>query len=56
MLIAMFIIGVLWVILGFMVSAHGAVNRLVLKAFPFISGMFVAVYAASQLGWVTVGV
>lgn len=56
MLITMFIIGILWVILGFMVSAYGAVNKLVLKAFPFVSGVFVAVYAAAQLGWVTVGV
>lgn len=56
MLIAMFIIGILWVTLSFIVTAHGLHNKLMFKAFPFFSGVFVAVYAAAQLGWVTVGV
>lgn len=57
MLIAMFIVGVLWVTFGLVITAKGGLlAQLMFKAFPFLSGVFVAVYAAGQLGWVTVGV
>lgn len=56
MLISMFIIGLLWVTFGLVVNASSGLASLVFKAFPFFSGVFVALYAASQLGWVSVGV
>ena len=57
MLIAMFIIGLLWVTFSLVISvSRGLANKLLFKAFPFFSGGFVAFYAAAQLGWVTVGV
>lgn len=57
MLIAMFIVGVLWVTFGLVVTAKGGLfAQLMFKAFPFLSGLFVAFYAMGQLGWVTVGV
>ena len=57
MLIAMFIIGLLWVTFSLVVNATGGLTaKLMFKAFPFFSGVFVAIYAAAQLGWVSVGV
>jgi hypothetical protein len=56
MLMAMFIVGVLWVIVAFTVDTNGLIDKLMLKAFPFFSGCFVAIYAAAQLGWISLGV
>ena len=57
MLIAMFIIGVLWVTFGLVVNATGGfIPKLLFKVFPFFSGLFIATYAAKALGWLSVGV
>lgn len=57
MLIAMFIVGILWVTFAFTASTTDDLpTKLAFKVFPFLSGCFVAVYAAGQLGWVSLGV
>lgn len=57
MLTGMFIVGILWVILGLTCNTNGDLaSKLGLNVFPFLSGVFVAIYAAGQLGWVSVGV
>ncbi|MNE92695.1 hypothetical protein D3C76_212320 [compost metagenome] len=56
MMLAMFIIGVLWVTFSLVINASGGLSsKLMFKAFPFFSGCFVALYAAAQLGWVSLG-
>lgn len=51
---ALMIIGCLWMVSGMLVHTKNLQSALMFKAIPFISGLYAAVYAANDLGWLTI--
>lgn len=51
---ALLVIGILWMLAGMLLNTQNANSAFAFKVFPFLSGMYVAVYAANDLGWLVI--